>query len=114
MFFFSLKSGTGEARDSLGRYYSYYAEEEVQGILNEIGFEVTKRTNGKDKGLAGSIEKKLISWVRPGVLLVRASEGWEQRQLIALDLPAFDRPANATSAELSAGHSDKVDALVAN
>jgi hypothetical protein len=57
VFFFSLKSGTGEARDSLGRYYSYYAEEEVQGILNEIGFEVTKRTNGKDKGLAGSIEK---------------------------------------------------------
>ena len=64
--------------------------------------------------MAGSIEKKLISWVRPGVLLVRASEGWEQRQLIALDLPAFDRPANATSAELSAGHSDNVDALVAN
>ena len=62
----------------------------------------------------GPIAKKFISCVRPGVLLVRASPGWEQIQLIALDLPAFDRPANATSASLSAGHSDKSEALVKN
>ena len=57
VFFFSLKSGNGENRDSLGRYYSYYSEEEVQEILNKVGFVVTKQTNGEDKGLTGAIEK---------------------------------------------------------
>ena len=62
----------------------------------------------------GSIAKKFSNCVLPGVLLVRASPDWEQILLIALDLPAFDRPANATSASLSAGHSDKTEALVKN
>ena len=57
VFFFSLKTGNGENRDSLGRYYSYYSEEEVQEILNKVGFVVTKQTNGEDKGLTGIIEK---------------------------------------------------------
>ena len=57
VFFFSLKTGKGENRDSLGRYYSYYSEEEVQGILNKVGFVVAKQTNGEDKGLTGAIEK---------------------------------------------------------
>ncbi len=57
VFFFSLKSGTGESRDSLGRYYSYYSKEEVLDILNKVGFLVRKQTNGEDKGLTGAIEK---------------------------------------------------------
>ena len=57
VFFFSLKSGTGESRDSLGRYYSYYSREEVLDILNKVGFVVRKQTNGEDKGLTGAIEK---------------------------------------------------------
>ena len=31
---------------------------------------------------------------------------------MALDLPALERPQNATSAPLSAGHSDSLEALV--
>src|SRR5882757_754978 len=36
-------------------------------------------------------------WVRPGVLLVRASARRPASALIALDLPTFERPANAIS-----------------
>src|SRR5690349_24610121 len=35
--------------------------------------------------------------VRPGVLLANASRFWLQRMLMAVDFPAFDRPAKATS-----------------
>jgi len=45
-------------------------------------------------------------------LLVRASWGRLVMTLTALDLPALERPANATSAALSAGQSSKVAALV--
>src|SRR5687768_9121930 len=41
--------------------------------------------------------------VRPGVLDVRASFALPVSALIALDLPAFERPANATSAPSSGG-----------
>jgi hypothetical protein len=39
----------------------------------------------------------LICCVRPGILLVNASRTRLASALIALDLPAFDRPANAIS-----------------
>src|SRR5210317_2655639 len=41
--------------------------------------------------------KKFTSCVRPGVLLVRANWRRLTMILIALDFPAFERPANATS-----------------
>jgi hypothetical protein len=53
----------------------------------------------------------LINWVRPGVLLVRASF-WLVNALIALDLPAFERPAKATSQPVSGGHSRMLGALL--
>ncbi len=56
--------------------------------------------------------KKLISWVRPGVLEVRASFLLPVRLLIALLLPALERPANATSHPLSSGHWENFAALV--
>ena len=44
-----------------------------------------------------------MSCVRPGVLLVRASFLLLVMQLIADDLPAFERPANAISMPSSGG-----------
>ena len=38
-----------------------------------------------------------MCWVRPGVLLANASRFWLAIVLIAVDLPAFERPANASS-----------------
>src|SRR5437763_14919284 len=44
-------------------------------------------------------------WVRPGVLLVRASARRPVRALMALDLPTLERPANATSGGPGGGSS---------
>ena len=51
----------------------------------------------------GVSSKKFSSRVRPGVFAVRASERRPVSALIALDLPAFERPAKAASAPESAG-----------
>ena len=59
-------------------------------------------------------EKKLISWVRPGVLLVRAVFRLWVSALMALDLPALERPAKATSRPESGGHSLMEGALLRN
>src|SRR5690348_15648659 len=45
----------------------------------------------------GSAEKKISSWVRPGVCEVRASAFCPASALIRLDLPTLERPANAIS-----------------
>ncbi len=44
-----------------------------------------------------------MSWVRPGVLLIRAKPFWLVKVFSALDLPAFERPAKATSIPESLG-----------
>src|SRR5690242_19261648 len=55
-----------------------------------------------------------MSRVRPGVLLVRASPWRPRIALMALDLPAFERPAKATSAPRSAGNCPAAAALTRN
>jgi hypothetical protein len=60
----------------------------------------------------GASSKKFSSRVRPGVLLVRASARRCTMALMALDLPAFERPANATSAPASGGNCPGAAALV--
>ena len=54
-------------------------------------------------GGPSSSSKKLMSRVRPGVRLVRARSRRPVSALMALDFPAFDRPANATSRPRSGG-----------
>src|SRR5215469_722391 len=49
------------------------------------------------------VSKKISSWVRPGVCEVRASALRPVSALIRLDLPTFERPANAISAPIMAG-----------
>src|SRR6185312_11809728 len=63
---------------------------------------------------SGESSKKLMSRVRPGVLLVRASPCLPTIALMALDLPAFERPAKATSAPPSAGNCPGAAALMRN
>src|SRR5271167_1052602 len=60
------------------------------------------------------ISKKLISWVRPGVELVRANPRTPSKLLIKLDLPTFDLPRKATSGRLVKGNCSGSTALLTN
>lgn len=53
----------------------------------------------------------MSSWVRPGVFEVRARLAWV-RVFSALDLPALERPAKATSRPWSGGHWSTLAALM--
>ena len=51
-----MKLGTGEKRDTLGRFYTYYTAEELEDILTQASFTLTFQRNGQEKGLAGDVE----------------------------------------------------------
>jgi hypothetical protein len=55
-FHLAMKLGTGEKRDTLGRFYTYYTAEELEDILTQAGFTLTFQRNGQEKGLAGDVE----------------------------------------------------------
>ena len=54
-FHVAVKTGVGDERDSLGRFYTYYTEAELTGLLEKAGFTVTERRAGRDKGLSGDV-----------------------------------------------------------
>ncbi|OAN78876.1 hypothetical protein A8B78_00470 [Jannaschia sp. EhC01] len=54
VFFLGMKTGDGEARDNLGRFYSYFSVDALQGMLTDAGLTVTDSVTGRGKGLAGS------------------------------------------------------------
>lgn len=58
--FLSLKLGQGEERDSLGRFYSYFSEEELREYLSVAGFEITSAVTGEGKGLAGQVDPYIL------------------------------------------------------
>jgi len=51
-----MKLGTGEKRDALGRFYTYYSARELADVLNHAGFTITYQREGKELGLAGDVE----------------------------------------------------------
>lgn len=53
-FHIGLKTGTGARRDALGRFYTYYREDELTELLQEAGFTPRARHYGNDIGLDGS------------------------------------------------------------
>ena len=59
-FYIALKLGQGMARDSLGRLYTYYEEEELRNLLSHAGFTWQSHRTGEDIGLDGTMSK-LIS-----------------------------------------------------
>nr|WP_217353848.1 class I SAM-dependent methyltransferase [Ruegeria arenilitoris] len=58
--FIAMKLGQGEGPDRLGRYYSYYSEDELKTYLQEAGFTVTGQWHGSGTGLDGSVS----DWIR--------------------------------------------------
>lgn len=60
VFHLGLKLGDNEARDRLGRKYTYFTEEELNGLLEAEGFEVIKTRKFKAKGMAGGLEPSIV------------------------------------------------------
>lgn len=52
-FHIGTKTGTGEKRDPIGRFYAYYTDEELTGLLADVGLVVKTRATGRDIGLDG-------------------------------------------------------------
>ncbi len=55
-----MKLGSGEARDRLGRFYTYYGEGELTELVEAAGFTVTQTRHGNGEGLAGGIETFVV------------------------------------------------------
>ncbi len=59
VFHIGVKTGTGEHRDTLGRLYTYFTQDELTGLLADAGLTVKEHAKGRDKGLDGT----LADWV---------------------------------------------------
>ncbi|MFT6222798.1 MAG: SAM-dependent methyltransferase [Paracoccaceae bacterium] len=55
-----MKLGTGEQRDTIGRFYAYYTQAELTNHLKTAGFSVNRYGTGQSKGLAGFPEPWII------------------------------------------------------
>ncbi|NOD36384.1 MULTISPECIES: methyltransferase domain-containing protein [unclassified Ruegeria] len=58
--FLGMKLGTGEHRDALERYFTYYTEAEIEDALTQAGFTIDRTVKGMGKGLAGSYEGYML------------------------------------------------------
>lgn len=54
MFYIGLKLGDGDARDSIGRHYSYYSDQTLSDHLTDAGFTIINKSFGTSAGLDGS------------------------------------------------------------
>ncbi|KMK65852.1 class I SAM-dependent methyltransferase [Puniceibacterium sp. IMCC21224] len=50
-----MKLGTGEARDKVGRRYTYVTDDELTGLLRDVGLRVHRRQFGAGRGLDGAM-----------------------------------------------------------
>ena len=64
LFFISLKTGEGEKRDKLGRFYSYYGEKELETMLLKGGFTLEQKRRGALRGMSGDLEDwiSILNW----------------------------------------------------
>ena len=60
IFHIGMKLGSGSSRDKLGRFYTFYSEDELRQQLGEAGFSIFDVHLGKGQGLAGTIDP----WIR--------------------------------------------------
>jgi SAM-dependent methyltransferase len=54
LLYLGLKLGSGAWRDSLGRLYTYWGEDEIVGLLDDAGFTLVEREIGRSRGFAGT------------------------------------------------------------
>lgn len=54
--FLGLKTGTGEQRDAIGRFYSYHTVEELRAMFADCGMRVVWEEAGAEAGMAGTVD----------------------------------------------------------
>lgn len=59
-----VKLGTGDARDDLGRFYTYYQQDELEELLTLAGFTLITRILGKGTGLDGRSSNWIVLHAR--------------------------------------------------
>ncbi|WP_238704967.1 class I SAM-dependent methyltransferase [Parasedimentitalea marina] len=52
-FYIGMKLGSGQGPDRIGRFYTYYSQEELEDHMTQAGFTITDRTLGNGVGLDG-------------------------------------------------------------
>lgn len=55
VFYIGMKLGAGEARDSIGRLYTYYTADELDGFLTSAGFSDLSHSFGRSRGMDGEM-----------------------------------------------------------
>ncbi|NDR56855.1 class I SAM-dependent DNA methyltransferase [Aliiruegeria sabulilitoris] len=63
-FLLALKLGSGEARDGKDRFYTYYTEDELCGLLDAAGFEIVIQEHGEDVGFDGTPHEFIVLTAR--------------------------------------------------
>lgn len=59
-----LKTGSGEKTDELGRFYTFYAPDELDRLLTAAGLEIFRRREGCGVGMAGTNDPYIILLAR--------------------------------------------------
>ncbi|WP_341368258.1 class I SAM-dependent methyltransferase [Yoonia sp. BS5-3] len=62
-----MKTGTGTHRDDIDRLYTYVGVAELTGLLQAAGFEITFTQEGREKGMAGTLDPFVLmrGWKDP-------------------------------------------------
>ena len=64
VFHIGLKTGTGERRDSIGRFYAFYEDAELTRLVEAAGFRIICRSTGEEAGLDGTVAPWIILLAR--------------------------------------------------
>ena len=64
VFHIGLKTGKGERRDGIGRFYSYYETDELRQLLANAGFSIISERTGEDPGLDGTVAPWVVMLCR--------------------------------------------------
>lgn len=56
IFHIGMKTGEGERRDALGRFYAFYTVDQLCELLKVAGFDVIEVVLGESAGLAGTVD----------------------------------------------------------
>lgn len=64
IFVIGVKTGTGAARDGIGRHYTFFEADELDRMLRDAGFTPLSAETGTDKGLAGTMDPWIIVTAR--------------------------------------------------